>query len=381
MQIEALTYSVETAISIYSSQQISQGQQTESVEEPHLFEPSQQVLGAAESLPGQGSERAGFQVDGRFGFCENCGTLQVLLSGRDNGTLEVNGVEIPDLHALGEEAAAVTAASEAEESEADDADGAGEELVERDPMTGEAELTEEEKQEVEEFKRRNQEVRTHEHAHVAAGGQYVRGGIQYEYQTGPDGKRYAVGGEVSIDTSPESDPEDTIRKAQIIRQAALAPAEPSGQDRRAAAAAVQMEMKARQEMVEEKLEGGEEGDVGEVEDILAVAGVGEAAGDMGSGNESEDLDLGEGSKHTSDESSLVHEEHSAILVEGLEVSKKDDEDGLAVGQKDGNGLSVENKDSDDEEGLPEVSSSASQPVTRLEYGQHREAGQLVDVFG
>lgn len=60
-----------------------------------------------------------------------------------------------------------------------------------------------------------------------------------------------MGGEVSIDTSPESDPEDTIRKAQMIRQAALAPAEPSGQDRRAAAAAAQMAMKARQEAVGE----------------------------------------------------------------------------------------------------------------------------------
>jgi len=40
------------------------------------------------------------------------------------------------------------------------------------------------------------------------------------------------------------------------------------------------------------------------------------------------------------------------------------------------------QESDDEEGLPKVSASApSASVTRLDYGQFKEAGQLVDVFG
>ncbi|GEM_PF-1099068 len=118
------------------------------------------------------------------------------------------------------------------------------------------ELSEEEQEAVERLQKRDREVRTHEQAHVAAGGQYVRGGVQYDYANGPDGRRYAVGGEVSIDTSPVSgDPDATIRKAQAIRRAALAPAEPSGQDRRAAASAGQMEAKARQEQVKAQMEG------------------------------------------------------------------------------------------------------------------------------
>jgi hypothetical protein len=130
---------------------------------------------------------------------------------------------------------------------------------EADGNTGELELSEEEQQEVERLQERDREVRTHEQAHVAAGGQYVRGGVQYEYASGPDGRRYAVGGEVSIDTSPVSgDPDATIRKAQAVRRAALAPAEPSGQDRSAAAAASQMEAKARQERLEGKTEEGAE---------------------------------------------------------------------------------------------------------------------------
>lgn len=117
------------------------------------------------------------------------------------------------------------------------------------------ELSEDEKQQVEELKQRDREVRRHEQAHVAAGGQYVRGGASFEYTTGPDNKRYAVGGEVSIDTSEVADdPEATIRKAQVVYRAALAPAEPSGQDRSVASAAKRMEGEARRDLAEERRE-------------------------------------------------------------------------------------------------------------------------------
>lgn len=90
-------------------------------------------------------------------------------------------------------------------------------------------------------------VRAHEQAHMAAGGGLVRGGASFSYERGPDGQSYAVGGEVSIDTSPGSTPADTIAKAQQIQAAALAPADPSSQDRAVAAAAAQMEARAREE--------------------------------------------------------------------------------------------------------------------------------------
>ncbi|MGD9162306.1 MAG: putative metalloprotease CJM1_0395 family protein [Desulfobacteraceae bacterium] len=117
------------------------------------------------------------------------------------------------------------------------------------------ELTEEEKRQVRELKQRDSEVRAHEAAHMAAGGIYVRGGASFTYQTGPDNGRYAVGGEVSIDTAPvNGDPEATIRKMQTVRSAALAPSNPSGQDRSVAAKASAREAQAQQELAEERAE-------------------------------------------------------------------------------------------------------------------------------
>lgn len=101
--------------------------------------------------------------------------------------------------------------------------------------------------ELEQLKARDREVRAHEMAHLAAAGGLATSGATFTYQRGPDGASYAIGGEVKIDTSGGSNPEETIRKAQIIRAAALAPAEPSGQDRAVAAKAAQMEAEARAE--------------------------------------------------------------------------------------------------------------------------------------
>ncbi len=102
---------------------------------------------------------------------------------------------------------------------------------------------------VAELRQRDREVRAHEAAHAAAGGAYVRGGPSFQYTRGPDGRLYAVGGEVQIDVSPVSgDPEATIAKMQVVRRAALAPARPSAQDRAVAARAAQAEMRARMEL-------------------------------------------------------------------------------------------------------------------------------------
>ncbi len=109
------------------------------------------------------------------------------------------------------------------------------------------ELTSDEQRMIAELKQRDREVKAHEQAHRAAGGRYVTGG-SYTYQTGPDGHRYAIGGEVSIDASAGRTPEETLRKAEQIRRAALAPAEPSPQDHRVAGAATQMAVQARAEI-------------------------------------------------------------------------------------------------------------------------------------
>lgn len=99
------------------------------------------------------------------------------------------------------------------------------------------ELSAEQQAVVDQLAARDREVRNHEEAHARVGGQYA-GSPSYTFQEGPDGKQYAIGGEVPIDVSPVADdPEATIVKMEVVKAAALAPAEPSGQDRKVAALA------------------------------------------------------------------------------------------------------------------------------------------------
>ncbi|RLU03863.1 MAG: hypothetical protein D9N11_02010 [Ketobacter sp.] len=101
---------------------------------------------------------------------------------------------------------------------------------------------------LEQLKARDREVRVHEAAHASVGGRYA-GSASFQYTRGPDGRNYATGGEVSISVSEVAgDPQATIEKARVIRAAALAPAEPSAQDRRVAAEAAQLELSARSEL-------------------------------------------------------------------------------------------------------------------------------------
>lgn len=104
-------------------------------------------------------------------------------------------------------------------------------------------------QEVQQLKARDREVRAHEQAHMSAGAGLITSGAHYTYETGPDGRRYAVGGEVGISLAEGRTPQDTIARAQQIRSAALAPAQPSGQDMAVAAKASQMEMQARMQLM------------------------------------------------------------------------------------------------------------------------------------
>ncbi|CAN0492040.1 unnamed protein product, partial [Scytosiphon promiscuus] len=110
------------------------------------------------------------------------------------------------------------------------------------------ELTEEEEKQVQDLKKRDAEVKVHEQAHAAVGGSYASA-PSYEYTTGPDNKQYAVGGEVKIDASPvPNNPEATIRKMDIVIRAALAPAEPSSQDKQVALQAQKARLAAQQEL-------------------------------------------------------------------------------------------------------------------------------------
>ncbi|BCE02711.1 putative metalloprotease CJM1_0395 family protein [Marinicellulosiphila megalodicopiae] len=108
---------------------------------------------------------------------------------------------------------------------------------------------------ISQLKSRDMEVRNHEMAHKIVGGKYA-GAINLQYTKGPDGMNYASAGEVSISISPLNDPQMTIQKMRQIKQAALAPSEPSSQDRSVAAMATQIEIKAYTEMA--KMERAEE---------------------------------------------------------------------------------------------------------------------------
>lgn len=141
------------------------------------------------------------------------------------------------------------------------------------------ELSPEQLRQVNELAKRDREVRQHEQAHLAVGRDLIRGGPVYEYEVGPDNKRYAVSGEVTIDSTPGRTPEETIPKAEHIRETALAPAEPSVQDRSVAAKASRMEADARIELAIQDREASDQ--AGRAELYLGVQGTNGAGERLG----------------------------------------------------------------------------------------------------
>lgn len=114
------------------------------------------------------------------------------------------------------------------------------------------ELSQDEKRLVFDLQARDAEVRAHEAAHQSGGAS--TGGATYTYQQGPDGKMYAIGGEVSVSFQSGSTPQETIANAQAVIASALAPADPSGQDMAVASSAMVMMMKAQQQLAREAQE-------------------------------------------------------------------------------------------------------------------------------
>jgi hypothetical protein len=114
------------------------------------------------------------------------------------------------------------------------------------------ELTPQELRILDQLKQTDREVRQHELAHQVAGGAYT-GSAQFQYEIGPDGQRYAVAGEVSVDYGPVTgDPRATIEKMNVVISAALAPAEPSPTDYKVAARARQYLLMAQLELSQQQ---------------------------------------------------------------------------------------------------------------------------------
>ena len=118
----------------------------------------------------------------------------------------------------------------------------------QETATNGQELSEEEKKAVKKLKEVDKKVRAHEQAHKSAGGGLVRGS-SFDEKTGPDGKKYVTGGEVQIDISEvPNNPRATVTKMEQVIRAALAPADPSAQDRMVAAKASAIAAEARTEL-------------------------------------------------------------------------------------------------------------------------------------
>jgi len=109
------------------------------------------------------------------------------------------------------------------------------------------ELSSVEQRVVKELQARDSEVKAHEAAHQASGGG-MTGAASYTYQQGPDGKMYAIGGEVSISMPSGGSPQENLRNARQLAAAALAAGSPSPQDHAVASSARMMEMKALQQL-------------------------------------------------------------------------------------------------------------------------------------
>jgi hypothetical protein len=198
---------------------------------PYAFTPPYTQGGGQERAPAGSENTVARQETGRTG--EIAGTGQ---NGQPPTTAQPERVE---------QAGSAEWTGRTEEKQPEDASNAAKK------PNGEA-LSEEEQREVTELAAIDRKVRQHEMAHMAAGGELVTSGARYEYQQGPDGQRYAVAGEVGIDTSEGRTPEETVMRARRIRAAALAPADPSPQDRSVAAAATQMEIRAQQEIAQNR---------------------------------------------------------------------------------------------------------------------------------
>jgi hypothetical protein len=117
----------------------------------------------------------------------------------------------------------------------------------------ETQYTPSQQRRIAELARIDAEVRAHEQAHINVGRDLITSGPSYEYTYGPDGRRYAVGGEVGIDTSAEKEAQANIDKGQRIQDTALAPADPSPQDYAVATTGRALEELGRNEIRQQQL--------------------------------------------------------------------------------------------------------------------------------
>jgi SprA-related family len=109
-------------------------------------------------------------------------------------------------------------------------------------------LSDAEQAELNSLKARDNKLRQHEQAHVAASAGLNVSKAAFTYQRGPDGVQYAVAGDVRIDASPGNNAKDSLARGELIVDVALAPADPTPGDRSVAAVGRNMAQQASAEL-------------------------------------------------------------------------------------------------------------------------------------
>lgn len=126
--------------------------------------------------------------------------------------------------------------------------------VEQQEKDKQQQIEQAEIKQIDQLAQRDTEVKTHEQAHAAVGGSLAQS-PSYQYEKGPDGRRYAVDGEVNIDVSTvDGDAQATLSKMQKVYAAAMAPVQPSMADIRVAAQALQNMNEAKKELITSNLD-------------------------------------------------------------------------------------------------------------------------------
>ena len=251
---------------------------------PAQLTPLQDAAEVSAALSQQGpvkpTQRVEFTKDRAY-FSQEAQDLLAAEEGQQQAEKSTTSTNQSASPVLEDEANQATAPQEGDaEAATEDTESSGNRAAD-DAAQDPNQLTEQEAQIVDQLQERDREVRQHEQAHLAAAGGLAQGGIQYQFQRGPDGRSYAVGGSVRIDTAPvPGDPAATVRKMSQVRRAALAPLEPSTTDRAVAQQASVTAAQARQELAANG--GRSAAEAARAEEAEAQAAAQDAAQDEGS---------------------------------------------------------------------------------------------------
>jgi|GEM_PF-5516640 len=117
-------------------------------------------------------------------------------------------------------------------------------------------LSLEQRRDIAKLRLRDMEVRAQIQAHMASAGKYSKGGVNYEFEKGPDGRSYATNGEVSISIPEGKTPEENLRIAIQVERAVTSSPSITQADRAVSALARRKAALARKEILENALRRG-----------------------------------------------------------------------------------------------------------------------------